>query len=98
LTNDIVQKKSKEILAIYADENGALKHEQAIFSGKERFQVANEMTNASDLKENEALEEGDSVAVWDNFYGKLNEIQVSVLDFYLYFNFRSSTVSTTKPM
>jgi hypothetical protein len=39
------------------------------------------MTNASDLKENEVLEEGDSMAVWDNFYGKLNEIQVSSLDF-----------------
>jgi hypothetical protein len=35
------------------------------------------MTNASEqtaLKDNEALEEGDSMAVWDNFYGKLNEI------------------------
>jgi len=30
-----VQTKSKEILSIYADENGTLKKEQNVFSGKE---------------------------------------------------------------
>ena len=51
--------------------NGALKHEQSTFTGKELL---------SNLKEQpEANHEEGALHTWDNFYGKLNDITVSNL-------------------
>ena len=90
LTN-VIEKKSKEILSIYADENGSLKQEQNLFCGKEFLSVASaeqkhdqldaaEPNEAAAVNEEKELGEDNNLSTtWDNFYGKLNEMQVSIL-------------------
>ena len=59
-----IQKKSAEIIELYEDVDGEFKKEQSVFAGHIR-------ANA----DGEDFQEAD---VWDNFYTKLNEIDVSV--------------------
>ena len=62
-----MHKKSKEIVSIYEDRDGSFKTEGQVFSG-------NKALESAIVDEKEAKEE---VSLWDNFYGKLAEIDVS---------------------
>ena len=65
---ETMNKKSKEIVQIYDDQDGSFKAEGAICTG-----------NLSAFKQN-VMDEREEQApnVWDNFYSKLDEIDVSI--------------------
>ena len=70
-----MHRKSKEIVQIYEDVDGSLKAEQALLSGEKA---------AATVKDDgqETAGEGDGTSaeapsIWDNFYSKLEEIDVS---------------------
>ncbi len=63
---ETMHKKSKEIVNIYEDRDESFKTENAIISG-----TLAQSSGPQDKKEGE-------ISVWDNFYDKLAEIDVSV--------------------
>ena len=70
-----MHRKSKEIVQIYEDVDGSLKAEQSLLSGEKA---------AATVKDDgqETAGEGDGTSaeapsIWDNFYSKLEEIDVS---------------------
>ena len=64
---ETMHKKSKEIVNIYEDYNESFKTENAVFSG------------STALKKDDAADaEGEDNGVWDNFYAKLEEVDVSI--------------------
>jgi len=70
LINDLTQtmhQKSKEIVAIYEDSDASFKTENAVTNGSLALQSTTE-----------GQEKGEET-VWDNFYSKLEEIDVSNL-------------------
>lgn len=57
--------KSKEIVNIYEDRDGSFKTEGQVYSGNETFESKVVNKDEKDIN------------LWDNFYGKLDEIDVS---------------------
>ena len=64
---ETMYRKSKEIVTIYEDYDESFKTENAIYTGSQVLK-----------KDDAASAEGEDNGVWDNFYSKLDEIDVSI--------------------
>ena len=66
--------KSKEIVTIYEDRDDSYKTEGTILTGRKSLQQPDTESKPSEKEKNGSK---NNTSIWDNFYGKLNEIDVS---------------------
>ena len=66
---ETIHRKSKEVVKVYEDADGSLKNEHNALYGQGSFQGKQEQVEERNVNQD--------TKVWDNFYGKLAEIDVS---------------------